>query len=229
MKGGYVNSKGESAVPEGIRDLAAGAELVAVDKEVQAKLEELAADLANTSVKAKYKLEVTFGEDRSMHRPIAGLVSAWTNGGFMHGGGDEAVYFCPHEIDEGGGKKHFCGSPIDLRLVGRHVAVCPTCKQPINPKELAGQVFFRLTMQGWAEVLTRVFHKLECNADLRIQHLRGDLRRATEEEAERDRGGERLAKVRAQYGAVAYPLKNIIKDTSTGSTIQARFRAFLLA
>lgn len=226
---GFVNARGESAVPEGITDLSAGADLVIVDKEVEAKLLALAAELESSTIKAKYKLELTFGDDRSMRRPIPGFITAWTNGGFMHGGGDEAVYFCPNEIDEGSGNKHYCGSPIDLKLVGRYVAVCPSCRRPINPKELAGQVFFRLTIDGWAEMLTKVFHRLECNADLRVQHLKGDLRRATQEEMEKDHRGDRLNKVREGFSAVAYPLKNILKDTAAGSTIQARFRAFLLA
>jgi hypothetical protein len=77
--------------------------------------------------------------------------------------------------------------------------------------------------------MLKMFRRLDCNADLIVEHVDGDIRRANEKEMERDRGGEIYAQVRANRMRIAYPLAKILQDTSTGATLEGRLRAFLLA
>ena len=225
---GMVNARGESALPLGIQDLSAGADLVELSEEATAKLQSIVSELEDGAIKAKYKLEVTFGDDRSMHKPFFGIVAVWTNGGFANGGGDEAVYFCPNEVEKGGDKK-YCGEPIHLAFIGRDVALCPACKRPVKPSELAGQVGYRLSVQGWAGVLVRVFARLGSNADLRIGYFPGDLRRENETANDKRRPATNIDRRRLQRQWAIYSLRNIIKDTSAGSQLQNCFKAFLMS
>ncbi len=223
---GAVNAKGESSLPDGIQDSTAGADLIEMDPQAVAELEKLMASMLGGELKANYKIEVIFGDDRSISKPFGGMVSIWTNGGFMHGGGDEAVYLCANEIEP----SKFCAEPIRLAFISKTFAICPRCKTVVDPKELAGQIYYKLTVQGWVEVLVRAFKRLECSADIRIGHFQGDIRRATLEEQTKDHRGEKIHKVYNAQKFATYPLRNIVKDTSSSSsTLQSRVRAFLLS
>ncbi len=226
---GYVDAEGNSAVPEGIVDLAALGEDLTLDAEIEEKLHNIWKEVqTNTKLKAKYKLEVAFTEDRSMHKPFSGFVVALSNGGFAHGGGDEAVYFCTAKIDRDG-RSRTCNNPLDLKWVGKTAAVCPKCRNVVDPKNLCGQIYAKLPMQHWATLVTQLFKILDCNADIRIGAMRGDIRRATQQEQARERQGEHLRAVRTQREWGIYPLENIIKDTAAGADLYGRIRAFLNA
>ncbi len=231
MTRGMVNRDGESALPEGygLHDMAAGADLVSMGEEAEARLQAMVTDLMGgpESLRARYKLEVTFGDDRSLHKPFFGIVAVWTNGGFANGGGDEAVYFCPLPVEDG--QRRFCGEPIHLAFIGRDVALCPGCKRPVKPADLAGQVGYRLTAQGWVEVLVRAFSRLKCDADLRIGHFPGDLRRENELADLKNAPAHNIDKRRLQRQWAIYPLRNVIKDTSSGRSLQDCFRSFVMS
>lgn len=175
---------------------------------------------------ARFKLEVMFLEDRSTTKPYIGTVFAWTNGGFMHGGGDESVYFCPTQL-EGGDQ---CFHPIDVRFLADGHAVCTKCERVHKPRDLIGQVRARLHTQGWAELLTRVFYSLGQDADIRVGHFRGDIRRATQLEMhDAGVGGEELAKVHKDHVWITYPNQDLMKDLSAGSDVYQRIKALLSA
>lgn len=175
--------------------------------------------------KARYKLEVMFLEDRSMTKPHLGVVLAWTNGGFMNGGGDESVYFCPTRKE--GGEQ--CYAPIDIRLLVNGLAVCSKCGRAHNPMDLTGQIRARLRTQQWAELMTRMFYRLESNADLRVGHFRGDLRAATELEMTKPQKGEAVSKVYRDRLWVTYSLQDLIQDVHSGSDVYKRIKSFLSA
>jgi hypothetical protein len=229
---GMVGPDGQSSLPSGVTDMASlGADLV-LDKDVEEKLSKLFTDLndgGETGLKARFKLEVAFSEHRSLHRPFTGIITAWTNGGFLHGGGDEVVYFCGQQIAKEGGGSRTCATPLALHFVGKRVAVCPTCKRPSKPEDLVGQVIAKLPMQSWVNLLVKMFYALECNADIRMGTLHGDLRLANEIESVKERQGEDFNKVRGQRAWIAYPLKNIVTDTSAGASLASRIRSFLYA
>lgn len=227
--GGQVGADGRSVVPGGLYDMAEIGDSLN-DPELEARVAETLKSMDGDfdSLKAKYKLEIAFSNSRSLLQPFAGLVSAWSNGGFLHGGGDEAIYFCPAKINRSG-VTQTCGSPITIQFVSGRFAVCEKCKQATDPKRLVGQFFARLSIQSWATLISRMFRALECNADIRIGVMPGDLRVATEQEAARDLRGDKLDGLRGNREWVAYPLSRIVKDTSNGAELQGRIRAFLSA
>ena len=178
---------------------------------------------------AKYKLEVMFGGERSMHRPFDGALSFWESGSKLHGGGDSKLYICDSIIDGRGGRG--CGAFIPDSANGLNFIACPKCNTLWRNEEIVGEIWFRLTMQKWAEVLLKWFQRMDHNADIRIKYARTDIRSVARAEQERQRGGELLAKARdPEVRATAiYPLANVIKDTAAGADLYSRILAFLSA
>lgn len=176
---------------------------------------------------AKYKLEVMFHNARSMKDAFAGAVTFWESGTKLHGGGDAKMYLCPGKERKGNG----CTAFIHDASHGLTFLVCSSCGQLWKTEEVFGEVFYRLPIQKWADVLTTWFMKLNMDADIRIKYARDDIRSVAMKEQERDRGGELLGKVRsdARRSTSVYPLKNIIKDTNAGADLRGRILAYLKA
>jgi hypothetical protein len=180
---------------------------------------------------AKYKLEVTFNNERSVHRAFGGTVTWWESAAKLHGGGDSKLYVC----DNNNGFPHLngrgCGAFLPDSANGLNFIVCPACGNMWRNEEVVGEVWYRLPMQKWADVLLRWFTRLECNADIRIKYARDDIRTAAALEQERQRGGELLSRVRdpQRRASSIYPLASIIKDTSAGADLRGRILAFLQA
>lgn len=232
-RSGAVSGSGESAIRQltgdnDIFDMVAAGENLQVSPEVEAGIEKLMKTLAAEDAKAKFILDVYFNEERSSMRPFSGFLMAWTNGGFAHGGGDEKVYFCPAKVERGGHTK-ICAAPIAPNLTKHGIGVCLSCKQPSRDRNFVGEVFFKLPLSSWAAVIERYFFRLDCNADIRIGIMRGDLRKTSEQEQGRTQGGDRLEDLRARREWVRYALPAIIKDGSSGATLGSRLNAFLRA
>ncbi len=226
-RSGIVGPDGQSAITAGLYDMAELGDAIH-DPEIEERVAALLKADDPNDVQARYQLAVAFTEKRSVHEAFAGFVSAWSNGGFLHGGGDEAIYFCPARIEKDGFTKT-CGAPITLKFVAKRVAVCEKCKTAHNPQDLNGQFFARLSLQHWATLLTTMFQTLGCSADIRIGYMRGDLRRATADEAVKELRGDKLGAVRTNREWAVYSLRNIVKDTSAGADLYNRIRAFLAA
>ena len=221
---GKVGPDGHSAVPEGYEPI----EDAKLNEQMEDELHELwkASGIEEDGDKARFKLEVIFHDDRSMHQAYLGTIVAWASlGAHAHGGGDESVYFCPAILGHG----RQCFTPIDMRLVQGDVAVCPDCKTATKPKDLIGQVTARLRTQQWVELLTRMFFRLGSDADIRIGHFHGDLRQAAEANLRENKHGEVLDRMYNDRAWVIYPLKEIMKDVHSGATIESRIRALLSA
>lgn len=230
---GLVNSKGESAINEltgdpNIFDMVAAGKDLKLTPELEAQMSESMRKLLPTENKAKFLLEVFFNDERSLHHPFSGFVMAWTNGGFAHGGGDEKVYFCPNKVERNGQVK-ICAAPIAPNLIRHGVGICVACERPSSDRKFVGEVFFKLPMQHWVAVLLRYYARLENNADIKISVFSDDLRRVAGEEQVRELRGEKLEKVRRARYSVRYSLASIIKDTSSGATLESAFKAFLTA
>jgi hypothetical protein len=227
--GTSVTEDGQEMLPEGVSDLVELGNATKLDDALEEQLQSLfGTELRTGEDQAKFKLEVVFAESRSRMKPFAGIVFAWTNGGFAHGGGDEVVYFCSGKVEKEG-RLRSCNAPIDLNFISRQHAICPACRSAVDPKTLTGQVLAKLTSQSWAQLIVRMFMLLEANADIRMGMMPGDLRRASEIEQDQDRHGDVLNRVRHQRHWVRYPLVDIIKDTSNGSSLYKRIRVFLEA
>lgn len=222
---GYVRGDGtNTALPEGVYDMAS----LGLDKS-NPELEEKIAKLVNPGLEketdATFKLEIFFRAGPRRNVPVRGILSAWTNGGFLSGGGDQIVYFCPQKTERG----TTCLEPIDVQFQAGGRVVCTKCKRVSLTKELVGQIIAELEMQKWADIVHRFFHILKCSADIRISIERGSMRQAAELELERDRGGEVYAKVEEGRQWITWPLAHILRDTASGATLESRIRAFLEA
>lgn len=173
--------------------------------------------------KGKYKIELMLGRDRSMMRPIAGLLSFWESGTKLHGGGDTAMHICPGRSL----KRNDCEAFIPDQSHGLGFLICPKCFTRWEGEQVFGQLAAKLTYQGWADKLVRYYQVLEHSADLVLKYYPGSLRSASILEQGAQRMGEEFGKVRGKRHKLVYPQAHIIKDTSNGADLHAQVLRFL--
>lgn len=196
--------------------------LIEEEREAVQKRMEAMDKLLAEQQKAKYKLELFFGEERSLHKAVPGILSFWESGTKLHGGGDAKIYFCPGKQL----KLSNCEAPIPFEFNAYGHLVCPACKQAWQGEQVIGEIMGRHTMRQWADVLFLYFQRLGGNCDIYLKHAPNDIRSLAAAEQERQRGGELLARARKR-GLYIYPLKNIMTDTAHGADLLGRFYAFL--
>lgn len=229
-----VDAKGQSAINKmtgdpGVFDMVMAGQDLQVTPEIEAQVKDLMGKLVDQdTLKSKFVLDVLFNDERSHFRPFSGFIMAFTNGGALHGGGDEKVYFCPQKVERNG-QTALCFAPIPPNLIKHGVGVCLACKRPSADKNFVGEILFKLPMDSWPKVLERYFYRLECNADIRIGIFKDDLRDAAAQEQARSMHGDVLNKVRREREWVRYKLADLVKDGTAGATLQGRLRAFLRA
>lgn len=224
---GYVKPDGTStALPEGVYDMAQLG-LNNLDPELEKKISALVNLEPDKETKASFKLEIFFRSGARHNVPVRGILCAWTNGGFLNGGGDQIVYFCPQQ--QLTDPTRTCLEPIDVQFQAGGNVVCTKCERVSKTKVLVGQIIAEQEMYRWAAMATRFFHILKCSADLRVSIERGSIREASVKELERERGGEAYAKVEEAREWITYPLASLIRDTASGATLESRIRAFLEA
>jgi hypothetical protein len=224
VRTGSVRADGTSTlVPRGVYDMASMQADISPD--LEKKVSELVSKMDARETHAQFKLELFMRGGPRHNAEVRGVVSFWTNGGYLHGGGDAVVYLCPQILDSG----EPCGAPIDSQFITPKQAVCVKCRRVSNALDLCGQLVIETTVQHWARILVRLFHLLECNADISLSVERASLRAASEKELASYRGGEEYARVTALRECITYPLAHIIKDTAAGAGLEERFRAFLEA
>lgn len=174
---------------------------------------------------AKYKIEILFARGFSPNKPSAGIMSFWESGSKLHGGGDTILHLCPGK-DLG---KNDCTAFIPDASHGYGFLVCPKCHEAWEGSQVSGQIAYRLTSQDWAKVVLKYYQKLEMRADIYMKYHPQDIRVASELEQAKQHMGDLLSGVRRSRKPRIYPLANIIKDTSAGADLEARFLAFLRA
>lgn len=182
---------------------------------------------------AKYKIEIHFGKDRTTSGPNVGALSVFESGNRLDGEGDELMYICAEKdsglalnmpgVEDRKVKRgvNGCGGFIPGGLLRTGMAACPHCKHIIASEQMTSTILFNLTTDSLVERLVKWFDKLEGNADIYVKYHPTDIRY----QALVDAHG--LDKGRMLRGLTIYPLKNIIKDTSNGSTTASRFKALL--
>lgn len=188
-------------------------------------MEQLEKEAADKQV-ALYKLEIQFGKDHHVNgTPTYGMLTIWESGTKLHGGGDAMLYICPGKRL----KRNDCEAVIPDAVNGRSIVVCPTCLTPWRNTEIIGQLFFRLPIQRWAEVIHHWFLRLDMNADIRVKYFYQDIRLVSEREQEKELRGELLEKARSAGQRITriYPLANIIKDVNAGASMYNRILDFL--
>jgi len=189
------------------------------------------------SKKAKYKIQIWFKSDRSIHKPVLYTLSAWESGKRLHGGGDEMMFLCRRHQGArklsrfdvvASTKKDIgplgCNKFIPGELIGPGgVVVCPHCGVRHKSDQIGDSVLYNTTVDVAARVLTDWWLRLDSNADLYAKYTPTDPRTIM-----MSRGyNARLA--REKKGLTIYPLANIIQDTMNGSSPEARFKAFITA
>lgn len=174
--------------------------------------------------KAKYKIELMFVRARSGWKPTKGIMTFWESGTKLHGGGDTAMKLCP-------GKRlgrSDCEAFIPDSAIGLGHCVCSACGQVWKGEQVDEALIANHTMRDWARILYRYFRMLNYNCDIYLKHAPDDIRSAAYQDVQW-KTGDALATVRQRRALHIYPLKNIIKDTASGSDILTRFHAFLTA
>lgn len=189
--------------------------------------------------KGKYKIQIWFRSDRSLTKPIAFSLSAWQSGLRLHGGGDEMMFLCKkntgarsvrpqelrfrspeHKVKPG---KRGCGLfiPGENSVNGR--VICPHCGLNHNAEDIGDSVFYRLTADNAAKVLVDWYYKLDSCADLYAKYTPLDPRSIMMSKSYNPKVA------REKKGLTIYPWKNILNDTANGSSLESRFKAFILA
>ena len=195
--------------------------------------------LNENKLKGKHKIQIWFKSDRSMNKPIAFSLSAWQSGMRLHGGGDEMMFLCrrhPHvrnlmpdelkfrsAIHKVNPTPRGCGLfiPGENSVNGR--VLCPHCGANHDAEHVGDAVFYRLTADKAARVLVDWYHKLGSCADLYAKYTPLDPRTLLMSKS------TNIKTARQKKGLTIYPWKNILNDTANGSSLESRFRAFILA
>lgn len=182
-------------------------------------MSDLQQQIADTeSAKAKFKIEIKFRGDRKMLDTNAVGWQVYESGKHIHGGGDELVYWCLSRKGDGG-----CGAPIVGNNIIQGVALCPGCKRQLNASMLTANFVIRMSLKKLAEETAKLWRKLGGSADIYCKYSREDIRyKITEQKV----GAERA---RELQGLFIYPLANLIKDTSAGSSLESRLEVFFKA
>jgi hypothetical protein len=188
--------------------------------------------LLDRGVVAKYKLEITFGKNRtSRGLAFTGLMHYWLSGAKLHGGGDCTVWECPrceniiHPHEEG--KDVFKDKKGNAVI--KDVRICSGCGGKWLLKDVVEFRHFKLTEQNWAHAILKGFRRLNLDADIYMTYHPEDIRYKTSLELARNRGGEEIAKAVSRAGLHIYPLKNIIIDTRNGAGLYDQIRRFINA
>ena len=206
------------------------------DSEVAAMKDRMAAvkQLLGSKIRAKYKIELQFGKNRSAHNqtPFAGALVLHTSGTKLHGGGDEGLYMCPQAG---------CTGVVGVDRMNETHGYCSRCKMwyprvvadkngNILPKmQLVNPKMFKLVPANWAHVVLNYFQALDHMADIYLKFHPSDIRVATRVAMARQSGAEDLSAAKAARIPAIYPLANIIKDASSGSNLYKCFFGFLTA
>ena len=175
-------------------------------------------------IRAAYKIEVTFDKNRTVHGPNAVLIQVWESGKHFHGGGDDLMYWCKDftKIDSWENSPG-CGGLIPSASMRGGLAVCPHCYATINSDYVTGQRLTKISTNDLATLIEKIFHQLKSNADVYCKYHKTDIRYIA---CEQTYGEE---KARWLKGMFIYPLKNILRDTSNGSSLHGRLKALFSA
>jgi hypothetical protein len=169
-------------------------------------------------VRAKYKIEVTFVEGRTVKGPNRLGIQIWESGKRFHGGGDELMFWCK---DNRKGEDGGCWSPIPSDCIRGGVGICPACKRAVNAELLTNMRLGYVTSQNLAKELVLMFRQLGSNCDIYVKYHKTDIHYIA---MEREKGPDVARRLKGMH---IYPLKNIIVDTSNGADLEKRFYAFI--
>jgi hypothetical protein len=199
--------------------------------------QEQEAHAAEMAKRAKYKIQIWFRSDRSLHRPMTFSMSFWESGKRLHGGGDELLFICrrhadapkisPFEMANAAKKKGSdtgCGGLISGDSISPEgIVVCPHCFLQHRTEQIGDSIFYRVQVGQAAKILADWWRKVGSNADIYAKYSPEDPRTVMMSRTYSPR------KARERKGLTIYPLANILKDTLNGASLESRMRAFITA
>ena len=185
--------------------------------------------------KAKHKIELHFGSDRTTME-AKGAFTFWEYGG---GWDDIQMVICGYDR-----RYHKpCGKPFPIGNVQEMWAVCPHCQQrqwssrmdkkrclPMAqngdeklPACDSMRMFTPKSMDWIAGQIAKYFEALRGDANIVLKYHPKDIRYTT---MVRDKGPDVARQLR---GMLVYPLYRILDDTKAGADLVGRFKALLRA
>lgn len=170
----------------------------------------------NGEIRAKYKIEVTFGPGRTSLGPNLVGIQVWESGKRLNGGGDDLAFWCRStESDDG------CWGIITSDNMRGGIAICPSCQRAVNADLLTNMKVGRVTTKNLSVDLEKLFRFLGSNADIYLKFHKTDIRYTV---MQRSKGPDVARRLKGMH---IYPLKNVLRDTSQGAALIGRFYAFL--
>lgn len=189
---------------------------------------------------ASHKIEINFGPKRTTAGPNVFSISVWESAGALNGGGDALCYFClekdrglleeADDVEPASGKvkkgEGGCGGIIPDRNMRGGMGKCPTCNSMVNLANATTHILGKLPTTRLAEKVAKLFRQLKEDADIYVVYHPTDMRSVLTSQAA---SMEKVDAPRAKRALTIYPLKNIIKDTMNGSSVESRFEALFRA
>lgn len=169
-------------------------------------------------IRAKYKIEVMFDKKRTTLGPNLLGIHIWESGKRFDGGGDEMMYWCMDVKSKLG-----CKAPIPSDSIKGPFAICPACQKGLVIENATNMRVLRVSTRKLAEELASMFRNLGNNADIYVKYNRDDPHYIAMVKT------QGVAKAKRLRGMHIYPLKNILKETAHGASLEDRFFAFLTA
>lgn len=181
--------------------------------------EEVHSILSGGQILARWKIEITFLQNRRLRGTTPYGCQIWESGKALNGEGDARAWWC---LDSREKSNEGCRGIIPQDCVQRGIAVCPNCGRTIDAGLLTEMTGGNVTMQELANYLADLFRRrLNSNADIYIKYHKTDPRYLAMLQAKGKAIAERLK------GMHIYPLARIIRDVSAGADLATRFKAFL--
>jgi len=170
-------------------------------------------------IKADFKIEVHFGPKRTINGPNLLGLKVWLSGKKFHGGGDEICFWCSDTSGTGAG----CGNIILPDIIKGGIAYCEVCKRGVVADRLADMIVHRISTRNLSKLVEKLFRKLHSKADIYCKYDPDDIRYKVVV--------EKMGSLEAHKnrGRLIYPLKNIIRDTSNGASLENRLFALFSA
>lgn len=169
----------------------------------------------------KFRIEVIADKHKTNRGAFPGIVLVFRTKSGTRGEADEILYPCPDSRCKG------YITPDDF-ADETETAFCSKCERAWPVGELRETTFYRLPPEKWAFVLAREVLRTNCDAEVRLRLTGTDLREKNRLELT-NKGGEALHSARADRITVVYAFKDMLRDVSTGSSLEARLLSLVRA
>ena len=187
---------------------------------------------------AKWKIQVWIKSERSITKPLSFTLTLWESGKRLHGGGDETAFICRRKPRAPRPKMPFvaarhtfrnemtndgCGEVIPGDQAHHGRIVCPGCGLAWDTEHISDAILYNVPVERAADIIADWYRKLGHDADLYVKYRDQDVRVKMMAQA------YGIKRARELKGLTIYPQDSIIRDTSSGATLESRFKALLLA